>query len=216
MLFLGLAVIGDVPAGADHAGGAAIAAAGYHSAFILNPAPAAVRVAQPVDRMVAAVFALEVRDHGAADAGQVVRVDQGFQVAEEILEVGAVVTQQAVEVGVVVAPGIQHPVPQADVAGFQRQFQPFTGGGQGGVGFAQCLGAFLHHAFQPFVGFLQPLAGFLALVDFLGQFLVQGFGIAAGPVQVINQGAVAGLQHHRLVAGAVDTAGGDQEEQPQQ
>ena len=60
------------------------------------------------------------------------------------------------------------------------------------------------------------VAGFLALVDFLGQFLVQGFGIAAGPVQVINQGAVAGLQHHRLVAGAVDTAGGDQEEQPQQ
>ena len=45
LLFLGLAVIGDVPAGADHAGGAAVAAAGYHPAFILNPAPAAVCVA---------------------------------------------------------------------------------------------------------------------------------------------------------------------------
>ena len=45
LLFLALAVIGDVPAGADHAGGAAVAATGDHPAFIFNPAPAAVGVA---------------------------------------------------------------------------------------------------------------------------------------------------------------------------
>ena len=215
-LLLALAVFGDIPAGADHAQSAALIRPGHHPSLILDPAPAAIRMAEPIHGMVTVILALEVGHHGAADAGQIFRVNQGFQVAEEILEVGAVVTQQAVEVGVVVAPGIQHPVPQADIAGFQRQFQSFTGGCQGLVGFAQGPGALLHHGFQSLVGLLQALAGFLTLVDFLSQLLVEGFRIAAGPVQVVDQRPVAGLQHHGLVAGLVDAAGGEQEEQSQQ
>ena len=211
LLLLGLAVLGDVPAGADHAQGAALVGPLHHPAVVLDPAPATIGVAQAVDGVITVNFALEVQHHGTADAGQVIRVDQGFQIAEEVLEVGAVIAQQLVEIGVVVAAGIQHPVPQADVAGFQRQLQPFPGGSQRLVGVFQCLGPFVNHGFQPFVGFLQALTGFLSFVDFLGELFVEGLGIAAGPVQVVDQRTVAGLQHHRLVAGVVDAAGGDQE-----
>ena len=215
-LFLALTVFGDIPAGADHAQGATLVGPFHHPALVLDPAPAAIRMAQPVHSMVTVILALEVGHHGAADAGQIFRVNQGFQIAEKVLEVGAVVAQQAVEVGVVVATGIQHPVPQADIAGFQRQFQPFAGGRQGLIGFAQCPGALLHHGFQPLVGFLQALPGFLAFVDFLGQLLVECFRVAARTVQIVDQRAVAGLQHHGLVAGLVDASGSKQEEQGQQ
>ena len=85
-------------------------------------------MAQPVDGVVAVGLALEVGDHGAADGGEIVRVDQLLQVAEEVSEILAFVAQQPVEVGVVIGAGDQIPVPQPDVAGVQRQLQALAGG----------------------------------------------------------------------------------------
>ena len=128
LLFLGFAGGGDVPAGADHAQGAALVVPVHHPAFVLDPAPGALGVAQPVDGVVAVGLALEVGDHGAADGGEIVRVDQLLQVAEEVSEILAFVAQQPVEVGVVIGAGDQIPVPQPDVAGVQRQLQALAGG----------------------------------------------------------------------------------------
>src|SRR5690606_24459303 len=186
-LVFGQLVVGDVAARADHARGAVVVGPLDHAAFVLNPAPVAVGMTNTVDRMVTAGAALEVRHHGTLDLRPVVTVHHLLHVDDEIGEAVAAVAEQAIEIGVVGVAGLDVPVPQADAGGIQRQLQSLAGGTEFGVGGFQQAGTFLDDGFEAVVGFLQMLLGLLALEDLAGELLVQGFSVAAGAIQVVDQ-----------------------------
>ena len=166
-----------------------------------------------IHRMVAAGAALEVRHHGALDLGPVVAVHHLLHVDDKVGETVATVTEQAIKIGVVGVAALDVPVPQADVRGIQRQLQTLAGGTEFGVGGFQQTRALLDNGFEAVVGFLQMLLGLLALEDLAGQFLVQGFGVAARAIQVVDQRQVLVLQGEGLHATAVHADAGQQDKQ---
>ena len=210
LLFLG-APRADIAAGPDHPQHPALAVALHRPATVLDPAPVAVVVAEAVFDAVVLGAALEVFDQGALERQDIVRVQPRLEVYQHGLDRLRVKAEQLAQLGVVDFVGLQVPVPQAQLAGLQGQGQALFTFAQGLAGRIQLGAALRNPGFQPGLGLAQLLLGATALVDFIGQRLVELLAAAMGGLQVLDQRLVLKAPQQAVLDQAVDLPGHHQQ-----
>jgi hypothetical protein len=167
----------------------------------------AVAVTDTVFDLVILATALQVLDKRALERGKVLRMQPRGQMAEHGRDVFGLQAEQFLELGVMDFVGLQVPVPEPQLAGFQGQGQARLAFTQGLVGDIQLQAALRHALLQPHLGRTQPGLGRTTLLDLPGQGLVKLRATGLRLLQMLDQGLVLEPSQHAVVYQPVDLPG---------